>query len=85
MVVTPNSTLLYDTGILAKDLDTWMKENISDAPFNEPLNDDDLSPLQELSKLVEPLVALAQEGDLLVLCPSGALNYIPIHAAHHLN
>ncbi|KAK5047440.1 hypothetical protein LTR84_006536 [Exophiala bonariae] len=46
-----------------------------------PLEDEDSKPLQELSSLIQPLIAHSEEGDLLVFCPTGALHGIPLHAA----
>ncbi|KAH8692556.1 CHAT domain-containing protein [Phaeosphaeriaceae sp. PMI808] len=42
-------------------------------------NDED-NPLRELDLLVRPLSELSDPGDLLVLCPSGLLHSLPLHA-----
>lgn len=63
-------------------LSTTESEPLNFEPLNfEPLNTTEFEPLQELAKLVEPLVQLTNEDDLLVLCATEALHSIPLHAA----
>ena len=45
-------------------------------------NDDDISKaIESLFTLVHPLENLSKEGDLIVLCASGVLHDVPLHAA----
>lgn len=78
LVVTPDGIPIYELGVLTGEITKWKEEHLSS---DEPLNDDGLEPLQELSKLIEPLVNLSKEGDLLVLCATDQLHSVPLHAA----
>ncbi len=40
------------------------------------------SPLRDIDALVEPLTRMTSEGDSIVLCPSGPLAALPLHAAN---
>ena len=46
-----------------------------------PLNTNEKSPMRILSPLVEPLVRLTRKKDLIVICVSGTLHGMPLHAA----
>lgn len=43
-------------------------------------DEEDEGPLRDLDILVAPLVEVSRPGDLLVLCPTGNLHAIPLHA-----
>lgn len=65
----------------------WRKHNLEQADsVNESLEvhlwEAD-QPLRQLDSLIEHVDDLTQPGELLVLCPTGLLNAIPIHALHH--
>ena len=61
----------------AAQVTEWRKRYMT----GDPLSTTDIEPLQELAKLVEPLVRLTEAGDLLVLCATDTLHSIPLHAA----
>ena len=67
----------FNLNTTASQVVDWKKRYIE----GDPLSTTDMEPLQELSKLVEPLVQLANAGDLLVLCATDVLHSIPLHAA----
>src|SRR2546423_4051846 len=84
MLAVSNIDIQYfNLDFLESDLDEWREcylHRQSEDP-KDPLDTMDISPLQGLSPLVEPLVKLTKEGDLIILCASGVLHRIPIHAA----
>ncbi|KAH6616945.1 CHAT domain-containing protein [Chaetomium tenue] len=64
----------------------WIQKHLEDAqgqPLDRPLNIEDtsLEALLELQPLVRHITTLTAEGDRLVLCPSGPLHRVPLHAA----
>lgn len=68
----------HGLGLSIDAVSRWVKSNLS----TRVLSDLDLATikLKELSGLVAPLSLLTDPGDLLVLCPTGILQQIPLHA-----
>jgi hypothetical protein len=61
----------------------WISRHMGDGanPDKVPLNGiDSLPALLELRPLVAPITAIVPEGDRLVLCPTGILHRVPLHA-----
>ncbi|KAH0543067.1 hypothetical protein FGG08_002580 [Glutinoglossum americanum] len=42
--------------------------------------DEALQDLHQLNALVKPIAKISKQGDTIVLCPSGALHWLPLHA-----
>ena len=69
-------------------IDRWVQENLEIVKKDEPRRlggTDALKRLEILSGLLEPLIrtgsqATIQRGETVILCPTGSLNRIPIHA-----
>ena len=62
----------------------WTNKHMGDSksPMKKPLNTDTSLPaLIQLRPLVVPITDIVPEGDRLVLCPTGALHRVPLHAA----
>ena len=62
----------------------WTNKHMGDnkRPLKKPLNTDESLPaLIQLRPLVSPITDIVPEGDRLVLCPTGALHRVPLHAA----
>ena len=68
----------FDLNMTTAEAAEWRKAHLD---AEKPLNTDDISPLQALSKLVAPLVQISNPDDLLVLCATDVLHSIPLHAA----
>ena len=80
MAVLSDGIKYFDLGVTVKQIDTWRAKYLQ---VYEPFNGDDednLAALQELNALIEPLSKLSEEGDLLILCASGPLHAVPLHA-----
>ena len=81
-VVTSDGIPIFDLGISMGEITKWKEDHLSsDEPLNNDDDDDNLAALQDLSKLIGPLVNLSKEGDLLVLCATDQLHSVPLHAA----
>lgn len=83
LIVTKTAIHALATSFTLEDAQNWRnKYLINDAELDQsPLEYSGLTPLQELTSLIQPLMAHSEEGDLLVFCPTGLLHGIPIHAA----
>lgn len=93
-VVKPGQKpLLRELPIAIQSIDEWISKHLSgenSADDSMPrksalsgLQEDDgdnEGPLRDLDILVAPLFELSTPDDLLVLCPTGALHAIPLHA-----
>lgn len=68
-----------------QDVESWVRRRTRGSPMSGgtgPLSRKrlgDANHLTELSELIDPLRGSIKEAELLVLCPSGILNEIPIH------
>ena len=66
-------------GLRSQTVKTFVAQNLSPESFRATLRDDsDL--LAEMDALVAPLAELTQADELLVLCATGAVNALPLHA-----
>ena len=80
------STLTPLAGIDMAQIDTWVLENLETVKRDEPrrLNGAEASKrLETLSKLLEPLFrsrAAIRPGETVIICPTGSLHRIPMHA-----
>lgn len=76
--ITVNKTLSITTGIV----EAWIKRVLEHPPEADPplKRSDGNKRLRELSLLIQDLEELTKEEDLLIICPSGPLTRIPIHA-----
>ena len=82
LVALPESIAVFDLRSTEAQLDDWRKRHFqADQFLDHDDSDDNIAALQELTPLVEPLGQVSKEGDLIVLCASGALHAIPLHAA----
>lgn len=97
LVVTPEDISYWSWKIETQALQSWAlhwlspeePESLSDDECGDDelisglnkLNTDDMTPLQLLSGLVEPLVQSSKPGDILVICPTEGLHSLPLHAA----
>ena len=77
-VETPKSADIRTPGDFVR---SWLADNIDGRQRVLDLEPDEMDPLFELRPLVEPIIQIAQEGDLLVLCPTGFLHRVPLHTA----
>ncbi|KAI9891231.1 MAG: hypothetical protein M1814_002921 [Vezdaea aestivalis] len=55
-------------------------EPLTTFPGMREEDDEDEGPLRELDVLIAPLESLSRPEDLLVLCPTGVLHSLPLHA-----
>lgn len=82
LVVTKAAIHALPTGFTLEAARNWKERYLTHHPeLGHPLEDPDLTPLQELSSLVKPVIDHTEDGHLLVFCPTGALHGIPLHAA----
>jgi len=82
LIVTKSAILALPTSVTLEMARNWKdKYLIHDPNLGHVLDDSDLTPLQELSSLIKPVIENTEGGDLLVFCPTGALHGIPLHAA----
>jgi CHAT domain-containing protein len=82
IVVTKTAIHAVPTGFTLEAARNWKEKYLTHHPeLGHPLEDPDLTPLQELSILIKPVIDHTEDGDLLVFCPTGALHGIPLHAA----
>lgn len=82
LVVTKTDIHAIATSYTLEAARNWKEKYLTHHPeLGHPLEDPDLTPLQELSSLLQPVITHSEEGDLLVFCPTGALHGIPLHAA----
>lgn len=82
LIVTKTEIHAVATGYTLEAARNWKEKYLTHHPeLGHPLEDPDLTPLQELSSLIQPVITHSDEGDLLVFCPTGALHGIPLHAA----
>ena len=62
-----------------KDINAWAQGNLNKATLSD--YDRAADAFDDLSALVEPLASgLTAEGDVIVLCPTGPLHRLPLHA-----
>ncbi|KAF1997262.1 hypothetical protein P154DRAFT_292425 [Amniculicola lignicola CBS 123094] len=76
--ITLNKTLSITTGFV----EAWIKRVLEHPPEAHPplKRSDGNNRLRELSLLIQEIEELTSEEDLLIICPSGPLTRIPIHA-----
>ncbi|KAF2188396.1 hypothetical protein K469DRAFT_748695 [Zopfia rhizophila CBS 207.26] len=69
----------FRADITLEEVNEWIKMNLDHC---RPLDGDTgLAALAPLKKLVSPILDITVEDDLLVLCMTGSLHRVPIHAA----
>ena len=82
LVVLSDCIQYFDLGVTVTQIKAWKEKHLQ---AYEPLGSEDdeknLAALQELTTLVKPLEKISKEGDLIVLCASGPLHAVPLHAA----
>ncbi|KAH7085257.1 CHAT domain-containing protein [Paraphoma chrysanthemicola] len=76
------NTISKKLPITTGSVDSWIKRVLEHPPEAEPplKRNDGNSRLRELNPLIQGLEDLTDEGDLLVICPSGPLTRLPLHA-----
>ena len=93
-VVKPGQKpILRKLPITVQSIDVWISKNLNsertsadDTPRKSALSglqeedEENEGPLRDLDILVAPLAELSSPDDLLVLCPTGSLHAIPLHA-----
>ncbi|KAK2879400.1 hypothetical protein FQN49_000918 [Arthroderma sp. PD_2] len=65
-------------GISMETVSAWIKSNL----HRHILSNNDLATvkLKELSGLIKPLANMTSPGDIIILCPTGPLHQLPLHA-----
>lgn len=82
LIVTKTAIMALPTGVTLETARSWKEKYlIHHHDLGHALDDPDLTPLQELSSLIKPVIDNTEDGDLLVFCPTGPLHGIPLHAA----
>ena len=66
-------------GLRSQTVKTFVAQNLSPESFRATLRDDP-ELLAEMDALVAPLAELTRADELLVLCATGAVNALPLHA-----
>ena len=82
LIALPDGIQAFDLRSTKAQVNDWRKRRLQIDHFLDYDDDEDnAAALQELTPLVEPLGQVSEAGDLIVLCASGALHAIPLHAA----
>lgn len=90
LIVCREETLrLLSCQVKIEEVVAWKKEWLDAKPGEQPAFEDEFYEedeeefcLRSLDRLVAPLRDVVAEGDLLVLCPTGILHSIPLHALY---
>ncbi|KAK1826647.1 CHAT domain-containing protein [Podospora conica] len=68
LVITPAGLEVIATGVSTADVAAWKAQylnSVASTGQQHPLDDNKAEPLQKLSKLIQPLLKLADQGDML--------------------
>ncbi|KAH7094909.1 CHAT domain-containing protein [Paraphoma chrysanthemicola] len=76
------NTISKKLSITTGSIESWIKRVLEYPPEAEPplKRNDGNSRLRELNPLIQDLEDLTDEEDILVICPSGPLTRLPLHA-----
>lgn len=81
LVVTEDTIHAVATEFTIEAARNWKQKYLThDFGHPHPLDGPKITPLQDLSALIKPLLNLSNEGDILAFFPTGFLHGIPIHA-----
>jgi len=98
VVLTTGEVMICTLNITLREIQEWITEHMNgeqisnvDTETKSPLQglkeDDEVDegPLRDLDALILPLSELSDPDDLIVLCPSGPLHSLPLHALRVVN
>ena len=81
-VVLPHSIEAFDLTLTEAQVKDWRAKHLQvEQSLDYDDDDENIAALQELTPLIQPFRQIFEKGDLIVLCASGALHAIPLHAA----
>lgn len=72
----------FVTGVTGTEVAQWKAQYLHNTSAQcHPLDSSETEALQKLSKLVQGVVTRTAPKDIIVICPSGVLHGVPLHAA----